>query len=168
MELKLTQEENLIKKSNRETEKSIETETEKSIETETEKYLIETETETETKSETFGKSENSMKLTRAKNTAQFKTRTNTSVQFHSKFTDTNTQQKIGLKAFNLNGSAHLIARCPKYSVLIKLIFEKRNDQVLDVGFNCRRDYKNINDDEMHFQNKVESTSFDAVDTAVYA
>ena len=87
------------------------------------------------------------------------------VQFHSRFTDLtsfsrNANQKIGLKAFNLNGNAHLMARCPKNSVLIKLIFEKRNDYVLDVGFNCRRDVKNISSLEESFSHRIESKSFD--------
>jgi hypothetical protein len=78
-----------------------------------------------------------------------------------------TQQKIGLKAFNLNGQGQLITRCPKFSVLVKLIFQKRNDYILDVGFNCRRDYKNISDDEITLpQNpkdgRITSDSFDSM------
>ena len=78
-----------------------------------------------------------------------------------------TQQKIGLKAFNLNGAGELITRCPKFSVMVKLIFQKRNDHILDVGFNCRRDYKNISDDEIVLpQNpadgKVISDTFDSM------
>lgn len=91
---------------------------------------------------------------------QYKTTSMTGVQFHSRYSGGKGNE---LRAFNLNGSAKLVARCPRSSVLIKLIFQKRNDHVLDVGFNCRRDMKNISSDVVELTHKVESnSSFDTI------
>merc|ERR1719362_1786793 len=96
-----------------------------------------------------------------------RTKTNTKTNIKSRIFVKDTrkflQQKIGLKAFNLLGAGQLITRCPRYSVLVKMVFEKRNDHILDVGFNCRRDYKNISDDEITLpkeNSKVISNTFD--------
>ena len=103
-------------------------------------------------------------LNKNRSHAQLKSMARNNVQFHSNNARSNDKfsQTIKLKAFNLNGSGQLFANCPKYSVMVKLIFQKRNDHILDVGFNCRRDYKNIIDDVISTTTKVEADNFDTM------
>jgi hypothetical protein len=105
---------------------------------------------------------------RNKNLYQIKSETNkksslrikTSNRFRTQF-NSRTSNNQSLKAFNIRGSSHLIAKCPNKSVLIKLIFEKRNDYIIDVGFNCRRD-KNIPHQQIKLERTVNSNSFDEI------
>jgi hypothetical protein len=92
-----------------------------------------------------------------KTNTKIKTSSRSNTQFHSRLLKDDNL----IKAFNLNTSAHLIARCPTNSIIIKLIFEKRNDRIIDVGFNCRKE-RNFRHEQMKFERRTDSNSFDEI------
>lgn len=70
-------------------------------------------------------------------------------------------QDVNLRSFSLERDSHLIAKCPEKTVLIKMIFEKREKtNRIDVGFNCRSEPELMK--ESVFGNVIKFTNFDDI------